>query len=180
MTVDTYSRLDRLTVSYVAAKVHSLRLTEDLTQHQLDWRPVEDSSAIGWHLGHQASVNHFMVRNLTAAEPSIDPGFDRLFDSATPERERGVLPPLVEIVDYRSAVEESTRRVLGLIAAGDVGAPAQLRIVAEGLLIALINHEYQHSEWIGEVRHELAGSAAPAPTDDTLSRVDGYWVLSAQ
>ena len=44
-------------------------LWRDLTTEEVRWRPDETSSAIGWHLGHQAHVAHFMVRNLTAAFP---------------------------------------------------------------------------------------------------------------
>jgi hypothetical protein len=58
------------------------------------WPPKENSSAIGWHLGHQAHVAHFMIRNLTAAEPSPDPELDALMDSAQPERFRGALPTI--------------------------------------------------------------------------------------
>ena len=46
------------------------------------------------------------------------------------------------------------------------------------LLVALINHEYQHDQWIGEVRADNLGHALPAdPDSDQLSRVDGYLVL---
>lgn len=177
--MSSHTRLSALTESYVSAREHSLTLIDGLSEDQVSWRPVEESSAIGWHLGHQASVNHFMVRNLTAAEPSLDPEFDRLFDSATPEPARGALPSVGAIIEYRRAVEASTLRVLGLIETGNVGAPAQLSIVAGGLLTALVNHEYQHSEWIAEVRQELGGSAVADPTDESLARVDGYWVLGA-
>ncbi len=45
----------------------------DLSPDEVTWRPHEDFSAIGWHLGHQAHVARFVIRNLTAAEPSPDP-----------------------------------------------------------------------------------------------------------
>ena len=73
-------------------------LQSGLTPAQIAWRPNAESSAIGWHLGHQAAVAHFMLRNLVAAEPSIDVDIDRLMDSATPERQRGDLPSLKRIV----------------------------------------------------------------------------------
>jgi hypothetical protein len=48
-----------------------------------------------------------------------------------------------------------------------------------GLGLALINHEYQHDQWIGEVRADSLGHALP-PDPDTgqVSRVDGYLVLN--
>jgi len=74
----------------------ALRYTDslwtDLSDDEVHWRANPESSAIGWHLGHQAAVAHFMVRNLTAAEPEIDSPLDRLMDSATAEADRGQLP----------------------------------------------------------------------------------------
>ncbi|MGW3731297.1 DinB family protein, partial [Streptomyces sp. NPDC000851] len=68
---------------------------------------------------------------------------------------------------------------IGDIAAGNVGAPTQLTVVATHLLTALINHEYQHDQWISEVRTEDLGHALPPdPASDRLSRVDGYLVLN--
>ena len=59
-----------------------------------------------WHLGHQPAVAHFMVRNLTAAEASLDAELEALMDAATGEPDRGDLPTLDRIVDYRDAVAE--------------------------------------------------------------------------
>lgn len=154
-------------------------LHADLTADEIVWRPHEESSAIGWHLGHQAAVAHFMVRNLTAAEPSPDPELDGLMDSATAEAQRGDLPDVERLLDYRSAVAERVRFRIGQIDEGNVGAPAQLRVIAGTLLTAVINHEYQHSKWIGEVRAEAHGKEVPElPTSELLSLIDGYCVLA--
>ena len=156
--------------------LHSL--WRDLTVEEVHWRPHERSSAIGWHLGHQAAVTHFMVRNLLAAEPSPDPGLDALMDSATSERDRGELPELARLGDYRDAVAERVRLRIGDVASGDVGAPAQLDVIARTLLIAIVNHEYQHSRWIGEVRHDSLGHALPVrPSSPLLTEIDGYVVV---
>ena len=77
--------LAELLVEYQRALDHTDELWTDLTPEELHWRPYQQSSAIGWHLGHQAAVAHFMVRNLTAAEPPIDAALDRLMDGATAE-----------------------------------------------------------------------------------------------
>lgn len=155
-------------------------LWTDLTNEQVVWRPGPESSAIGWHLGHQAAVAHFMVRNLTAAEQSPDPELDSLMDSATPEKNRGDLPDVTRIGDYRTSVAERVHYWVDQIDAGNVGAPNQLRIIAGGLLIAVINHEYQHSKWIGEVRNVAHGLDVPAePTSPLLSTLDGYTVIGA-
>ncbi|MFI5797964.1 hypothetical protein [Streptomyces sp. NPDC051677] len=46
------------------------------------------------------------------------------------------------------------------------------------MLTALINHEYQHDQWISEVQAENLGQALPPdPASDRLSRV-GYIVLN--
>jgi hypothetical protein len=67
---------------------------------------------------------------------------------------------------------------MGDISHGRVGAPSQLRIVARHLLVALINHEYQHDQWIGEVRsRDLGHDLPPAPDSHRLTRVDGYIVV---
>ncbi len=149
-----------------------------LSAEQVAWRPHPDSSGIGWHLGHQAAVAHYMLRNLTAAEARIDPEIEALMDSATPERDRGDLPPLERLREVRSLVAERIDHRIRLIDEGAVGAPNQLRLIAAGLVVALVNHEYQHSTWIGEVRSEAFGlEQPPPPVSPRLQLVDGYVVL---
>ena len=70
--MDTPS-LSELLVEHAASLAYTNSLVADLSEREVHWRPVPKSSAIGWHLGHQAAVAHYMVRNLTAAEPSPDP-----------------------------------------------------------------------------------------------------------
>lgn len=169
---------------YAVAQAYSLALVDGLTPDQVSWRPDQNSSAMGWHLGHQGAVNHYMVRNLTAAEVSFDKAFDAVFDSATPEPGRGELPPLAEIIGYREAIASSTRSIIERIGAGDVGAPAQLSSIADGLMRAVINHEYQHAKWIGEVRSTMQSEmeldvALPTPASRRLVDVDGYWMVEA-
>jgi hypothetical protein len=170
--------LNELLAEYDGALDYTSALLTDLTPDQINWRPHDESSAIGWHLGHQAAVAHFMVRNLTAAEPGIDADLDTLMDSATAERDRGDLPDLDRLLDYRGAVAERVRFRLGAIESGDVGAANQLRVIAATLLVAVINHEYQHDKWIGEVRAEAHGrDLPPDPVSDHLSTIDGYLTI---
>ncbi len=159
------------------AQRYSERLIDSLDPDQVVWRPHPDSSAIAWHLGHQAAVAHFMMRNLTAAEPSHDAALDALFDSATPEPARSALPPLDELMTYRRSIAASVERTIGRIISGDVGAPGQLMIVAAGLLRSVIIHEYQHGTWIAEVRAGLTDEPSPGPESTHLAMVDGYWIL---
>lgn len=173
----TTSELSTLLDEYATATAYSLALIEVLTPEQVNWRPDANSSAMGWHLGHQAAVNHFMVRNLTAAEVSFNRGFDAVFDSATPEAERGNLPSLDEIVEYRQAIAGSTRRIVDKIDGGEVGAPKQLQLIATGMLTAIINHEYQHAKWVEEVRSTMTDEPAPAPDSEHLVVVEGYHVI---
>ena len=84
--------IELLLREYDRARAYTDDLWRDLTAEEVVWRPHENFSAIGWHLGHQAHVAHFMTRNLTAAEPSPDPALDAVMDSATPEPGRGGLP----------------------------------------------------------------------------------------
>ncbi|MFI5614135.1 DinB family protein [Amycolatopsis sp. NPDC051903] len=164
---------------YDRARAYTDLLWQDLTPDEVTWRPHENSSAIGWHLGHQAHVAHFMVRNLTAAEPSPDPELDGLMDSANPERFRGALPTIERLTTFRNTVADRVHARLGAIAGGHVGAPGQLTVVAQHLLVALINHEYQHDQWIGEVRARNLGHVLPPdPDTDRISRLDGYLVLN--
>ncbi|MBT2422797.1 DinB family protein [Streptomyces sp. ISL-22] len=163
---------------YDRARAYTDDLWRDLTPDEVTWRPHENSSAIGWHLGHQAHVAHFMIRNLTAAEPSPDPVLDGLMDSANPEKFRGALPTVERLTAFRATVAERVHARIGDIAAGRVSAPGQLSIVATHLLTALINHEYQHDQWISEVRADDLGHALPPdPASDRLRRVDDYLVL---
>ncbi len=161
----------------------ALRYTEalwaDLSTEEVHWRESAEASAIGWHLGHQPAVAHFMVRNLTAAEPAIDADLDALMDSATAEADRGDLPDLDRLAHYRNEVAERLRFRIGNIESGNVGAPTQLRVIAKTLLVAVINHEYQHDKWIGEVRNEVHGKDLPEePESDLLTSLDGYLVVS--
>ncbi|WP_229913874.1 DinB family protein [Streptomyces capitiformicae] len=139
------------------------------------WRPRENSSAIGRHLGHQAHVAHFVIRNLTAAEPSPDPELDGLMDSENPEQFRGTLPTIRRLTDFRTTVAERVHARIGDIAAGRVGAATQLTIVAAHLLTTLVNHEYQHDQWISEVRaRDLGHALPPDPDSGHVRRIDGY------
>ena len=170
--------LSELLGEYQTALSYTDELWRDLSPAEVVWRPEPDSSAIGWHLGHQAAVAHYMVRNLTAAEPSIDASIDELMDSATEERQRGDLPDVARIADYRAAIAERVRFRVGAIDRGEVGAPTQLRRIAETMMVAIINHEYQHSKWIGEVRQDQLGHFLPDhPTSDRLTVVDGYLMV---
>ena len=164
---------------YDRARAYTDQLWRDLTPDEITWRPHEQSSAIGWHLGHQAHVAHFMIRNLTAAEPSPDPELDGLMDSANPEQFRGALPTVDRLAAFRDTVAERVHARIGNIAAGRTGAPAQMTVVATHLLTALVNHEYQHDQWIGEVRSRDLGHPLPDdPAADTVTRLDGYLVLN--
>lgn len=165
---------------YDRARTYTDELWKDLTTEEVLWRPRENSSAIGWHLGHQAHVAHFMIRNLTAAEPSPDPEFDALMDSAFPEPLRGALPAVNRIRTFRETVAERVHARMTAIAGGKVAAPDQMTVIATHLLTALINHEYQHDQWIGEVRSQAFGHALPPdPGTDRVCRLDGYLVLRA-
>lgn len=173
------STIDELLAEYERAIDHTASLWTDLSDEEVRWRPHEFSSAIGWHLGHQAAVAHFMIRNLTAAEPSPDPELDALMDAATAEPNRGVLPGPDRLAAYRDNVADRVRFRIGNIARGDVGAPAQLDVIARTLLVAVVNHEYQHAQWIGEVRERDLGRSRPAhPQSPLLTVIDGYCVLA--
>ncbi|MEU4446189.1 DinB family protein [Actinosynnema sp. NPDC050801] len=171
--------VEALLREYDHARAYTDELWRDLSPDEVTWRPSEDSSAIGWHLGHQAHVAHFMIRNLTAAEPSPDPELDALMDSAQPERFRGALPTIQRLTRFRDTVTERVHARMNAIATGRVAAPEQLTVVATHLLVALINHEYQHDQWIGEVRaNDLGHALPPDPDTGRVARLDGYLVLN--
>lgn len=146
---------------YDRARAYTDMLWQDLAEDEIYWRPRPEFSAIGWHLGHQATVAHFTIRNLTAAEPSPDADLEAVMDSANPEPDRGDLPARDRIAAYREAVAERVHVRISDIDEGRVGAPNQLRVVGQHLLVALINHEYQHDQWISEVRHDCLGHDLP-------------------
>ncbi len=169
-----------LLVEYDRALTYTEDLWRDLKPDEVTWRPNEDSSAIGWHLGHQATVAHFMVRNLTAAEPSPDAELEPLMDSASVVQTRGDLPDVARLGEYRAKVAERVRARIGAIADRTVNSADQMQVVAATLMVAVINHEYQHSQWIGEVRNRDLGHALPdRPNSDVLRELDGYIVIGA-
>jgi len=170
--------LDDLVAELRRAWAHTDALWLDLDGDEIAWRPHEQSSAIGWHLGHQAAVAHYTVRNLLAAEPSPDAELDSLMDSATPETARGDLPGVERLRRYRSAVADRVTARVEAVGSGAVGAPDQLLVVAAGVVRALVNHEYQHDQWIAEVRGRDLGKVVPeAPTSPNLTVLDGYTIL---
>ena len=165
-------------VEYDRALNYTEALWSDLGDDDISWRPNEGASAIGWHLGHQPTVAHFMVRNLIAAEPRLASDLEYMSDSATPTSERGALPDADTLRLFRTTVANRVRARLFEVANGTVGAPAQLSIVAQTVLTAVINHEYQHSTWIGEVRSQQLDRRLPdAPTSKLVSLVDGYPII---
>src|SRR5262245_33358812 len=129
--------IEALLREYDRARAYTDDLWLDLDPDEVTWRPHESFSAIGWHLGHQAHVAHFMIRNLTAAEPSPDPELDGLMDSANPEQFRGALPAVDRLTAFRTTVAERVHDRIGSIAAGGVKARGQMTIVATHLLTAL-------------------------------------------
>ncbi len=174
----TTTSIAELLQEYDRALAYTDDLWTDLTAEEVRWRSGDDASSIGWHLGHQPAVAHYMVRNLTAAEPPINDALETLMDSATAEPDRGDVPAPNELADFRNEVAERVRFRIGAIESGNVGAPVQLRVIAKTLMVAVINHEYQHSKWIGEVRTEVHGrDLPPPPTSDHLSVVDGYFLV---
>jgi hypothetical protein len=152
-------------------------LYADLPEADVQWRPAPKSSGIGWHLGHQAAVNHFLLRNLLAAEPSLNPRFDALFDAATPEEQRGQLPPLSAILAYREAVARRTHAHINALLAGTRPAAQQATYAMGPLLVSLINHEYQHDCWVREMRALLGRDTPDRVWSQRVRQVDGYWVL---
>jgi hypothetical protein len=170
-------RIAGLRDEYEAARRFTASLYEDLDEAEVFWRPSQQGSGIGWHLGHQAAVNHFLVRNLVAAEPSLNPSYDSVFDSATQEVDRGSLPPLADLLSYRESVAARTRARLDEILTGAVGAPLQLREIAVVMLTGLVNHEYQHDCWIGEVRQLMGRDVPSGEPSPNVVAIEGYWIL---
>ncbi|HEY7494000.1 MAG TPA: DinB family protein [Candidatus Tectomicrobia bacterium] len=162
---------------YDQARRYTQSLYADLPEADVQWRPAPKSSGIGWHLGHQAAVNHFLLRNLLAAEPSLNPQFDALFDAATPEEQRGQLPPLSAIVAYREAVAHRTHAHIDALLAGTRPAAQQATYAMGPLLVSLINHEYQHDCWVREVRTLLGRNTPDTVFSRRVRQADEYWVL---
>ncbi len=162
---------------YDLAQQYTESLYADLSEAEVQWRPAPKSSGIAWHLGHQAAVNHFLLRNLLEAEASLNPQFDALFDAANPEENRGNLPPLIEILAYRAAIARRTHAHIEALLAGKRKAAQQLATVIVPILVSLINHEYQHDCWVREVRAQLGRAKPDEVFSHRVRQIDGYWVL---
>ncbi len=124
-------------------------LYADLPEADVYWRPALQSSGIGWHRGHQAAVNQVLVRNVLAAEPSLNPQFEVLFDAVTLEEQRGTLPPLHALLTYREAIARRTHAHLEALLGGTRPAAQQATYALGPLLVSLMNHAYQHACWCG-------------------------------
>lgn len=174
----SYPSIDELLVEYDRALAWTDQLWSDLTEGEIKWRPDDDASAIGWHLGHQPTVAHYMVRNLIAAEPRLDADLEYLADSATATQERGAIPDPDHLRGFRTHASSRIRTRLVDVAHGTSGAPEQMALVGQTVLMAVINHEYQHSTWIGEVRSQQLGHNLPeVPESRLISMIDGYPVI---
>ena len=171
--------LEILRHEYELARQYTLSLYDDLDESSVMWRPSYQGSSIGWHIGHQAAVNHYVLRNWVNRDGSINPAFDSVFDAATEEIGRGFLPPLAEIVAYREIVAARTLERIDEVLSGDCRAPNQMRRVGIAMLVGIINHEYQHDCWVAEVRQVLGHSDPPSPISSSpcLVHSDGYWVM---
>jgi hypothetical protein len=171
--------LETMRHEYELARQYTLSLYDGLDESTIMWRPSYQGSSIGWHLGHQAAVNHHALRNWINRDGSINPAFDRIFDAATDEIGRAFLPPLAEIVAYREIVAARTLERIDEILTGDCRAPDQMRRIAVTMLAGLVNHEYQHDCWVGEVRQALGHGEPPRAlsTNPCLINCDGYWVM---
>ena len=173
--------LQNLRDEYNLARRYTQSLYEDLSETQVQWRPSPTGSGIAWHLGHQAATNHVLLRNLIAAEPSLNPTFDAVFDAATAPQTRDHLPCLPDIIAYREAVAARTHaHINSLLTGGSTvahDAAHQVGRLLEPLLVSLIHHEYQHDCWIREVRALLGCAKPDAVFSRRLRQIDGYWGL---
>ena len=169
--------LEMLRDEYDLARRYTQSLYADLPETDVYWRPAPKSSGIGWHLGHQAAINHVLVRNVLAAEPSLNPQFDALFDAATPEEQRGTLPPLPALLAYREAIARRTHAHIAAVLAGTRPAAQQATYALGALLVSLIHHEYQHDCWVREMRALLGRETPDVVVSRAVCQVDGYWVL---
>ena len=169
--------LEMLRYEYDQARRYTHSLYADLSEADVQWRPEPKSSGIGWHLGHQAAINHFLLRNLLAAESSLNPQFDALFDASTPEELRGQLPSLSAIVAYREEVARRTHAHMHTLLGGTRPAAQQAMHAMGPLLVSLINHEYQHDCWVREVRALLGRDTPDRVFSHRVRQIDGYWVL---
>jgi len=172
-------RLEILGEEHDRARRYTECLYADLPAADVHWRPAPQSSGMGWHLGHHAAVKHFLLRSLLAAEPSLNPQFDALFDAVTPEEQRGTLPPLRAILTYREAIARRTHAHLEALLAGTRPAAQQATYTLGPLLVSLINHEYQHDCWVREMRALLGRETPDVVFSRHVRQVDGYWVLPA-
>lgn len=82
------------------------------------------------------------------------------------------------IESFRGDVARRVKFRVGNINRGHVEAPTQLRSIAVVMMTSIINHEYQHNKWIGEVRNDQFGRAVPeVPESELLDEIDGYPVI---
>ena len=169
--------LERLRDEYDLARRYPQSVYTDLPEADVYWRPAPKSSGIGWHLGHQAAINHFLVRNLLAAEPSLNPQLDALFDAATPEEQRGMLPPLPAILTSREAIARRTHAHIEAVLAGTRPAAQPATYAIGALLVSLIHHEYQHDCWVREMHAVLGRETLDVVLSRAVCQVDGDWVL---
>jgi len=169
--------LEILRDEYDLARRYTHSLYADLPEADVQWRPAPKSSGIGWHLGHQAAINHFLLRNLLAAESSLNPQFDALFDASTPEEQREHLPSLSAIVAYREAVADRTHAHIHTLLGGTRPVAQRALYVIGPLLVSLINHEYQHDCWVREMRALLGRDMPDTVFSRRVRQLDGYWVL---
>jgi hypothetical protein len=168
-----------LLAEYARALAYTDSLRSDLTPDEVRWRPNELSSPIGWHLGHQATIAHFIMRNMGGVtEPSPAPDIEPMMDSTSPVLLRGQLPDLDRLIRLRTTVADRVQTRIATIAGGTGPGAAPMRSIGAALLISMINHEYHHDQWIAQVRSKGLGHELPdPPASEFLSAQDHFLVI---
>ncbi|MGK7912663.1 MAG: SUMF1/EgtB/PvdO family nonheme iron enzyme [Synechococcus sp.] len=130
----------------------TLKLFGNLDRQTLCHQSHPDFSPIGWHLGHIAMTESMWLLEACAGQADSHPKYRQLLlADGLPKRDRCLLPPLSEMLDYLADVRE---RSLNYLEKADLEAEQRLWNF-------ILQHECQHAETASLV---LALQRHPAST----------------
>ncbi len=162
--------VDPLASQYRQVRQRSLELAAPLSAEDAMVQSMDDASPAKWHLAHTTWFFEQFVLSAQPGHAPLQPQWNLLFNSyyqsvgpAHARPRRGLLsrPSLVQVLDYRLAVDE---RIGELLQSGSLDEQARQRVLLG------LQHEQQHQELLlTDIKHALWSNPLQPPYREDLA-----------